>query len=340
MRFGLIGYGAWGRHHAEAIGKADDAELIAIACKREKTSQLAKQEHPEASIYRDYRDLLKRSDIDAVDIVIPTYLHSEVGIASLKAGKHVLLEKPMAESIEECDRLIDAANRSGRVLTIGHEFRLSTQWAMVKKAIVNGEIGKPFYAMVSLFRFPYRKGSNDWRYNRNMVGSWILEEPIHFFDFILWFFEKCGAPTSVFSFGNSKNQTRGLYDNFSTIVRFPNDAYAVVTQTLGGFEHHQVVEIVGMKGSIRGWWSGVMDRALEPEFGLKIQRAGRDQCEEISMPSPSGEVFELEEELRQTVEGFKTGRALLPPEEARKSVVICLEAERSLKERREIQLEW
>jgi len=251
MRFGLIGYGAWGRHHAEAIGKADDAELIAIACKTEKTSELAKQEHPGVSVYRDYRDLLKRSDIDAVDIVIPTYLHSEVGIAALEASKHVLLEKPIAGSIEEC-----------------------------------------------------------------------------------------GDPISIFSFGNSKNRTRGLYDNFSTIVRFPNDAYAVITQTLGGFEHHQVVEIVGMKGSIRGWWSGAMDRTLKPEFGLKIQRAGRDQCEEISMPSPSGEVFELEEELRQTVEGFKTGRALLPPEEARKSVVICLEAERSLKERREIQLKW
>jgi len=340
MRFGLIGYGAWGRHHAEAIKKTDDAELIAIACKREKTSELAKQEHPEVSVYRDYRDLLKRSDIDAVDIVIPTYLHSEVGIAALEAGKHVLLEKPMAGSIEECDRLIEAANRSGKVLSIGHEFRLSTQWTRVKKAIVNGEIGKPLYIMVSLFRFPYRKGSNDWRYNRDMVGSWVLEEPIHFFDLILWFFEECGDPISIFSLGNSKNRTEGLYDNFSAIVCFPNDAYAVVTQTLGGFEHSQIVEVVGTKGSIRGWWSGIMDRTLEPEFGLKIQRSGRDQCEEIPIPSPSGEIFELEEELRQTVEGFKTGRALLPPEEARKSVVICLEAERSLKERREILLEW
>ena len=112
---------------------------------------------------------MERQDIDAVDIVLPTNLHSEAGIAALEAGKHVLLEKPIAGSLVECDQLIDAANRNCKVLTIGHELRLSSQWTRVKKIIDDGEIGRPLYAMASLFRFPYRKGSNDWRYNRNMV---------------------------------------------------------------------------------------------------------------------------------------------------------------------------
>ncbi len=342
MRVGLIGYGNWGKSHAKAINKANDAELIAIACKTEKTSELAKQKHPGVIVYRDYRDLLKRPDIDVVDIVIPTHLHSEVGIAALEAGKHVLLEKPMAGSVEECDRLAHAANHSGKILTIGLQLRLSAQCAGAKKALINDEIGKPFYAMIGLFRFPYRKGSGNWRYDRDMVGSWILEGLVHFFDLILWFFEECGDPISVFSFGNSKNRIEGLCDNFSTIIRFPNDAYAVITQTLRGFEYHQVVEVVGTEGSIRGWWSGTKGRTLEPELGLKIQRRGKDQCKEIPIMSPSGEMFEfeLEEELDQTIEAFRAGRALVPPEEARKSVMMCLEAERSLKERREILLEW
>ncbi len=207
MNFGLIGYGAWGCYHGEAIAQGDGTELTAIACKSKRTVQKASGDYPEAAVYRDYRDLLKREDIEAVDIVLPTFLHAQVGIEALNAGKHVLLEKPMAASAEQCDRLLEAARRNEKVLSIGHEFRLSTQWTKVKELVDQGKIGKPLYAMVSLFRFPYRKGSDEWRYDRERVGSWILEEPIHFFDFIKWINEAHGNPLSIIAQGNAKKST-------------------------------------------------------------------------------------------------------------------------------------
>lgn len=345
MRIGLIGYGLWGRHHAEAIVKAaPDAELAAIACASERTAAAARERFPDLPIHRDYRALLDDRSIEAVDIVVPNHLHAEVGVAALQAGKHVLLEKPMALSVEGCDRLIAAAQGSGKVLTIGHEFRLSTQWGRIKTLIQEGAIGSPLYANVSLFRFPYRQGSGGWRYDRERVGSWILEEPVHFFDSVMWYFEALGDPDRLVAFGNGREQVDGssrasMAHNFSTVVRWPAGEYAVITQSLAGFEHHHVMEVVGSDGSIRTWWSGAEDRTREPSFELKVKRAGAERAEALTLAA-SGELFELDEELRLVVDAFRTGRPIVSGEEARKRVLICLAAEQALAEGREVALDF
>ncbi len=337
MRFGLIGYGLWGQHHARILARIPETTLAAIACGHAESAAAAKADFPDVPVHLGYENLLADADVEAVDVVVPNHLHAEVGVAALDAGKHMLLEKPMALSVYECDRLIEAARRNDRVLSIGHEFRLSTQWGRLKSLIDDGEIGEPLYAMVSLFRFPYRPGSDGWRYASGKVGSWTLEEPVHFFDALMWYFEKWGDPESVMSVGNSKDRASGMNDNFTAILRWPGRLYAVVTQTLAGFEHHHVMEIVGTDGAIRTWWSGTMDRTLEPRFELKLQARGQSECEILDLP-PSGELFELEEELKQVVAAFRTRRPIVSGEEARKRVSVCLAAERSLLEEREIAL--
>src|SRR5437016_24235 len=96
LGFGLIGFGAWGRFHADAIAKTAGAELKAIAARSDASRNAAKEAFPRAQVYADYRELLARPDIEVVDIVVPSYLHHEIASASLAAGKHLLLEKPMA----------------------------------------------------------------------------------------------------------------------------------------------------------------------------------------------------------------------------------------------------
>ena len=340
MRFGLIGYGAWGRYHAEAIAGAPGAELAAIACASEASAALAHERHPEAAVHLDWRALVIDRSLDAVDIVVPNHLHAEVAIAALDAGKNVLLEKPMAATIADCDRIVDAVRRSGKILSVGHEFRASTQWGLIHRLIRDGEIGEPLYANVSLFRFPYRQGAGGWRYEGRRVGSWVLEEPVHFFDMLMWWFEGLGDPHLVHGFGSAKDgRGRGMYDNFSAVMRWPKGAYAVVTQTLAGFEHHHIVEVAGRDGAIRTWWSGVMDRTADPRHELKVQRRGRDKCETIEL-GPSGEVFELREELAATVRAFEAGRPLVSAEEARKRIIVCLEAERAVAQGGEIALSF
>jgi myo-inositol 2-dehydrogenase/D-chiro-inositol 1-dehydrogenase len=335
----LIGYGAWGKHHAAAIRDAPGLTLAGVACGGEVSAAAARHDLSGIPVHRDYRELLRDPSIDAVDIVTPNHLHGEIGVAALEAGKDVLLEKPMAITAAECDRLIATAERSGRVLSIGHELRVSVQWSAIKTMLDAGEIGEPLYALVTLFRFPYRPGAGGWRYAADRVGSWILEEPVHFFDFVMWYFEPLGDPTSVLAVGNSMGREAGMSDNFSTIVRFPRGVYAVITQTLAGFEHHNVVEIVGTEGAMRTWWSATTARTLEPTHELKVQRRGATASETLKI-GVSGELFELAEEIRQTAAAFSERRPLVSGVEARKRVIVCLEAERSLREGRELSLQF
>jgi len=174
LRFGLIGYGLWGRHHSRAIVQAPGATLTAIACRTEDTAAAAARDFPDVRVHRDYRELLARGDVDAVDVVVPNALHAEVGVAALEAGKDVLLEKPLAPTLEGCDRLMAAAARTGRVLTIGHELRLSHQWGGIKRLIDAGDLGVVTAAVMTCSASPTVRApaAGVTRPARSARGSW------------------------------------------------------------------------------------------------------------------------------------------------------------------------
>lgn len=338
MQVGLVGYGAWGRLHARSIGSIQGARLTAVAARSQNSVDLARKENPDISGYTDYRDLIRNPDVDIVDVVVPTHLHTKIAVSALEAGKHVILEKPMAATVADCDAIIAASRKSGAVLSIVHEMRVSPQWAAVKHLIERGGIGDPRYAMLNLFRFPYRNGAEGWRYNRDTVGSWILEEPIHFYDLLLWYFEQKGAPRSVAACGTSEHGGRGMYENFSSTVRFGEGSFGVVAQTLGGFEHHQVVEIVGTGGSIRSLWSGAMDRTDRPAFSL-FHQTGEDRTPiPVQISAASGEIFELREFLEKTIHSIGNGAPFYPAETERRLIRLCLAADEAAASGQEISL--
>lgn len=330
VRFGLIGYGAWGSHHAQAIAKAPGAELVGIAARSPETRQKASADFPSASVYGEYRELLQRDDIDAIDIVLPSYLHFEVASAALKADKHVLLEKPMALSLDHCDALIALAAKHSRYLAIGHELRLSSLWGKVKELVDAGAVGEPRYVLVELSRRPYRQGAEGWRYDINRVGDWILEEPIHFFDLARWYLSGLGDPISVDARASSRQPDHPeLQDNFSAFVDFPGGTYAVVTQTLAAFEHHQTVKLTGTKGALWASWSGAMDRTLHPTFGLK--HFDGETVHELTFDKPTGEVFELEDQAARMVQIVRgEAKPAATAQDGRWSVAMCLAAQRSV----------
>lgn len=338
VRFGLIGYGAWGSHHARAIRECAEAKLCAIAVRSAGSQGRAAEDHPAARVYGDYREMLAKEDLDAVAVVLPTDLHEAAGTAVLESGRHLLLEKPMALSVEACDRLNAAAAKSGKLLAIGHEFRLSSLWGKVKEMIDAGEIGEPSYALIELWRRPYRLGAEGWRYDINRVGNWILEEPIHFFDLARWYFEKAGDPVSVFAQASAKRPDHPeLQDNFSAMLRFPGGGYAVISQTLAAWEHHQVVKVTGREGAIWASWSGAMDRTFHPTFSLKHQRG--EKVVDVPITKMTGEVYELNEQVNLVVSAIRSGTSLnATGRDGRWSVAMCLKAEQSVRERREIEI--
>jgi myo-inositol 2-dehydrogenase/D-chiro-inositol 1-dehydrogenase len=330
VKFGLIGFGAWGKFHAGAIAKTPGAQLAAIAAPSEESRAAAREAHPDAEVFSDYRDLVKRTDLDIVDVVVPSHVHHEIASAVLSAGKHLLLEKPMALSLRECDDLIAIAKKHNRLLAVGHELRLSSLWQKVKELVDAGFVGEPQYVLVELSRRPYRLGSQSWRYDISRVGNWILEEPIHFFDLARWYFSSLGNPQTIYATANSRQlEHPELQDNFSAIVHFSRGAYAVISQTLSAFEHHQTVKLAGTKGALWASWSGAMDRTLHPTFSLRAFDG--ETVSEVPIDKVTGEVFELEDQMAMLVSAVRDGRPLTcTAEDGRWSVAMCLAAARSV----------
>jgi myo-inositol 2-dehydrogenase/D-chiro-inositol 1-dehydrogenase len=294
--------------------------------------------YPDAKVFGTHAAMLAESEVDMVDIVTPSHTHFEICSAALQAGKHVLLEKPMALRVAECRALTQLAESKKLTLAIGHELRLSSQWGEVKRIIERGTIGTPQYVLVELSRKPYRQGAGGWRYDGVRVGSWVLEEPIHFFDLARWYLAEHGEPATIYATANSRDAARPLlHDNFSAIMRYPSGAYAVVSQTLAAFEHHQTVKIAGTKGAIWAAWSGAQDRTLEPSYSLKVFDG--EKLDEMKLTHHSGEVFELREEIAMCVRCVRDGA---PPaasgEDGLHSVALCLAAVDSIRKGGQIEL--
>lgn len=329
-RFGLIGFGAWGQHHARAITECSATELVAIMVRSPESQAEARRRHPAVEVVTDLGQLLARPDIEVVDVVLPSYVHFEVASHVLRAGKHLLLEKPMALNVADCDALQALARKKKRLLAIGHEFRLSSLWGKVKEMIAAGEIGEPLYVLIELWRNPYRKGAGGWRYDLARVGNWILEEPIHFFDLARWYLAGAGEPLSIYARANSRQPGHPeLQDNFSAIVNFPRGVYAVISQTLSAFEHHQVAKVTGTNGSLWASWGGAMDRTFQPTFSLRHHDG--EAVKEIPISKPTGEVYELVDEIAMMAAAVRgTGKLCATGEDGSWSVRMCLKAQESV----------
>jgi myo-inositol 2-dehydrogenase/D-chiro-inositol 1-dehydrogenase len=331
IRCGLIGYGAWGMHHARVMATNPKCHLVAIAAASGATCDQARSDHPTCVVATNYREILTRDDVDAVAVVLPSHLHFEVAHAVVESGRHLLLEKPMCLRVAHCQELLAAARDRQRVLAIGHEMRLSTLWGKAKELIAGGAVGDPMYLLIELWRCPYRLGAGGWRYDPTRVGSWILEEPIHFFDLARWYLEELAEPVSVYARANSWQADRPeLHDHFSALVSFTGNRYAVISQSLGGWEHHQTVKVCGTEGALWAAWSGAMDRTLEPTYSLRLRRGS--SVEEIAIPRAAGEVFELEAQFDRFLQAIETG---VPPaatgEDGCWAVRLCLQAEESVR---------
>ena len=334
VRFALAGFGAWGKFHAQSIAENPDARLVAISAPSEASCGEARKLYPDVQIFTDSLEMIRRADFDIIDIATPSHTHREIALAAMQKGRHVLLEKPMAITLDDCKAIVTGARQHGVHLAVGHELRLSSQWGRIKDIIQAGTIGDPQYVLVELSRKPYRTGASGWRYDQNRVGSWVLEEPIHFFDLARWYLESSGDPVELHAYGNSRDPGRPtLFDNFSAMFQYANGSYAVVSQTLAAFEHHQTVKVSGTKGALWAAWSGALDRTLKPEYFLKVFDG--EKLENVRLEKHSGEVFELREEIARCVEMVRTGRQPAATGlDGLWSAGLCLVAEESIRQRK------
>ena len=160
FRVGFIGAGGIAQHHMKLLKAIDGVEILAAADVSEKALAKAKEQFSIPQTFADYRAMLKEvRDVEAVSVCTPNGLHAENTIAALEAGKHVLVEKPMAMNAKEGQRMLVAAKRSGKKLVVGFQHRFDPKSQMIRKQVESGALGKILYVRSQALR---RRGIPSW----------------------------------------------------------------------------------------------------------------------------------------------------------------------------------
>jgi predicted dehydrogenase len=146
LRLALVGVGHWGPNLLRNLASLEDARVVTVCdLDTERASAWTRQFCPGARVVGDYQALAEEPDLDAVVVATPIRTHAEIGGFLLKAGKHVLMEKPLARTVAECEDLIRLADLHERVLMVGHVFEYSVAVREAKRYIDRGELGDLLY---------------------------------------------------------------------------------------------------------------------------------------------------------------------------------------------------
>ncbi len=145
VRVAVVGYGYWGPNLARNVAVGDATELAAVCDLTEDARARAERLHPTTRVTGDWQSVLDDPEVEAVVVALPIALHHRFALEALEAGKHVLVEKPLASSVAECDELIAAAERTGLVLMAGHTFEYNAAVETVRDYLASGELGEPYY---------------------------------------------------------------------------------------------------------------------------------------------------------------------------------------------------
>lgn len=185
LRFVIVGYGHIGKRHAVHIAANESCRLVGVCDIRKEV----KDELPEGMpFYTDVSELLSGIDADVACVCTPNYLHEPHAIAALEAGLHAVVEKPMALSTESCDRMIAAAERSGKTIFAVKQNRYNPPVQQVKELIDNGELGRPLLLQVNCFwnRGDSYYAQSQWRGKKETDGGCLFTQFSHFVDILYY----------------------------------------------------------------------------------------------------------------------------------------------------------
>ena len=188
LRVGVVGCGGIANaKHLPAMKKNGNFEIVAFCDLIEEKALKAKEEYgtEDALVCTDYKEVLKQ-DVEAVYVLTPNSAHAPISIAALDAGKHVMCEKPMAKTYAEAKAMVEAAERSGKILTIGYQSRYRADSAYLKRACENGDLGEIYYAKAHAVR---RRAVPTWGVfldAEKQGGGPLIDIGTHALDLTLW----------------------------------------------------------------------------------------------------------------------------------------------------------
>jgi phthalate 4,5-cis-dihydrodiol dehydrogenase len=266
LKVGIIGAGGFAARHAQAISQLGDVQLTAI-CRRDPAALAEFGARFPARPYSDYRDLLADANVDAVLVATPHHQHVEPVLAAAQAGKHIMLEKPMATNLADCDRMIEAAAEGGVSLMVAHCFRFVRPYVIAKDLLDGGTVGRPVIGISNMIKDWMYERRRPWHLDRELGGGVMLTAGMHSLDVLMYLVgSRVESVSAVIS--TAFHQMAG--DDAELLqLRFANGVAGTAISAgyrSGAPTLHQV-EMICTEGIIRA----------HPEQGTQVGRAERWQ---------------------------------------------------------------
>jgi UDP-N-acetyl-2-amino-2-deoxyglucuronate dehydrogenase len=249
-RFGIIGCGSVADFHIEAIRQIEDVSLTYVSSRNEaRVKAIAEQEN--CFWTTDYQELINSPDVDIVCVTTSSGSHARIGLDVLNAGKHLILEKPIAINTHDAAELVRTAKENGVILSVISQRRFEAQHQAVKRVLDEGALGRLLLVEISL---PFSRtqayyDTADWRGTIAEDGGVLMNQAIHSLDLLLWF---AGGFQTVF--GKLATQTHHIEveDLGLAILQFKNGAFGTImasTSIQPGFP--ATINLYGEKGAIK-----------------------------------------------------------------------------------------
>ena len=248
IRFGVIAL-RMGGSHVSGMQDVKEAKLSAVCDINPKTAEDFGKKYG-VPYYTDYREMLEKEKLDAVVVATPDQSHCECTVAALEKGCHVLCEKPMALSLDECRAMIKAAEKSGKKLAVGQVCRKAPGFMLAKKLVSDGEIGELFF-VESEYAHDYAliPGIGCWRTDPVHLRHPVIGGGCHAIDLLRWI---AGDPSEVTAYSNRKMLKDWPVDDCTVaIMKFPNGVIGKVFTSVGCKRTYTMRTVLyGSKGTI------------------------------------------------------------------------------------------
>lgn len=197
VRLGMVGAGSISKSHLSAVKEGAGAKVVAVCDIIEERARQRAAEFGIPAIYTDHRRMLEEAELDAVVVGVPNSVHHTITINALKAGKHVLCEKPMAINVAAGKQMVEAAKESGKILAVGLVNRMRPEAQALRNMVEAGELGKVYYGKAMMIRRQGIPGWGSWFTQKEEAGGGpLIDIGVHALD-LAWFCMGNPKPVAV-----------------------------------------------------------------------------------------------------------------------------------------------
>ena len=289
---GIIGAGAIAKKaHLPAYKKLSNVKLIAIADIDKKGAEKIAKKFNVKKVYSDYKKLLERDDIDFVSICTPNFLHAPMTIEALKHGKHVFLEKPLATTLEDAEKIVETSEKTGKYVCVARNFRFVSSIQKAIHHVKTGRFGRLITAKLTFHsEIPFGWTFSTWFYDEKLSGGGILTDlGEHCIDIML---QIGGDVTKVSAMGGDILGTMDFETSVVATLEFKTGSIGIIDMSWLGASYQQTLDIFGSGKTVHIdiWADSHFEYTMKPSIFTIISSSIKKSAK-IFLNSMNGYIF-------------------------------------------------